>query len=231
MAIPDSGMSVKFDLNQTNTTATMTLAGPSDRWFGIQFGDFADGQGMATGQDLVYFNGTTLVDASFNGLGVFPTNDINNNWTVISNTIDSGIRTIVATRAFDTGDTKDFSFDFNNTSIDIVWAKRSLAGFTFGSHGGSRGYLFDIAFETLSNKDFDNPLKQIVAYPNPTVDYFALESQIEIEEVKIYDLSGKFVEKLKQIEGKFNVYTLEPGTYFVEIAVDSAKQYLKIIKK
>ena len=230
VAIPSSGMSVKFDLNQTNTTVTMTLTGPSDRWFGIQFGNFADGEGMATGQDLVYYNGTSLVDASFNGVGAFPTNDTNN-WTVTSNTVATGTRTIIATRVFDTGDTRDFLFDFNNTSIDIVWAKRSLAGFTFGSHGGSRGYLFDITFETLSNPEFENGKKKVLVYPNPTEGFFSIESQIEVEEVKIYDLSGKFMKEVRQMEGKFDVLDIAPGTYFVEVSIENTKEYFKIIKK
>ena len=230
VVIPSSGMSVKFDLNQANTTVTMTLTGPSDRWFGIQFGDFANGEGMATGQDLVYYNGTNLVDASFNGIGALPTNDTNN-WTVTSNTVATGTRTIIATRAFNTGSTSDYAFDIANSSVDIVWAKRGLAGFSFGSHSGSRGYMLDVAFANLSNPDFENGKKKVLVYPNPTEGFFSIESQIEVEEVKIYDLSGKFVKEVRQIEGKFDVLDVVPGTYLVEVAIENTKEYFKIIKK
>ncbi|MCY1364766.1 hypothetical protein D9M69_515860 [compost metagenome] len=73
-----SGMTAKLDLNSTNSTATLTLTGPSDRWFALQFGSFAEGQGMESGQDVVYYNGTTLVDAVHNGVGTAPSADTNN---------------------------------------------------------------------------------------------------------------------------------------------------------
>ena len=124
-----TNMTVNLTLNNTTSKATLTLTGPSDRWFALQFGSFAVGDGMAAGEDLVYANATTIVDASHNGVGSAPSTDAAQNWTVTSNTVTSGIRTIIAERNLSTGDANDYTFNYANSSIDFVWARRSSAGY------------------------------------------------------------------------------------------------------
>ena len=45
-------------LDSGTSMATLTLSGPNDRWFALQFGSFTGG--MQAGSDLVYWNNTTL---------------------------------------------------------------------------------------------------------------------------------------------------------------------------
>jgi hypothetical protein len=100
-----TNMIANLSLNNATSLATITLSGPNDRWFSMQFGSFT--VGMEAGSDVVYWNGTTLVDAVQAGVGATPTNDGTNNWTLVSNTNNSpaaGQRTIVYTRPFNTGD-------------------------------------------------------------------------------------------------------------------------------
>ncbi|MCW4469765.1 T9SS type A sorting domain-containing protein [Flavobacterium sp. MFBS3-15] len=145
-----SGMTAKLDLDNANSTATLTLTGPSDRWFALQFGSFASGGGMGDGQDLVYYNGTTLVDAVHNGIGVTPSADGTNNWTVTSNTVSGTTRTIVATRPFNTGSAGDYTFVYSNADIDFAYAKGASASFTLANHGGSnRGYALNRTFTCI----------------------------------------------------------------------------------
>lgn len=141
-----AGMTAKLDLNNTTSTATLTFTGPSDRWYALQFGSFAAGGGMGAGQDIVYFNGTTLVDAVHNGLGATPSNDGTNNWTVTSNTVAAGTRTIVATRAFNTGDTNDYTFVYANADIDFAYSRSATASFSLAYHQNNRGYAMNKPF-------------------------------------------------------------------------------------
>lgn len=143
-----TGMTVKLDLNNDTSTATLTLTGPQDRWIALQFGSFTNSGGMATGQDLVYYNGTTLIDAHQNGVGSTPSTDTND-WTVTSNTVTGSTRTIVATRAF-AGGTGDYTFVYNNADIDFAWAKSSSASYTLANHGsGNRGYKINQSFSCM----------------------------------------------------------------------------------
>ena len=105
-----TNMAATLTLDNGTSTATLSLTGPNDRWFALQFGSFTGG--MAAGSDLVYWDNVTLVDARHVGIGSTPTTDATNNWTITSNLNNSpsaGLRTIVATRAFNTGDANDFT--------------------------------------------------------------------------------------------------------------------------
>jgi len=144
-----TGMTAKLDLNNTNATATLTFTGPSDRWFALQFGSFATGGGMQDGQDVVYYNGTTLVDGVHNGVGATPSTDTNN-WTVTSNTVAAGTRTIIATRPFTTGSADDYQFVYSETSIDFAYSRYGSAGYTLAYHGANRGYDLNNAFTCVA---------------------------------------------------------------------------------
>jgi len=142
-----TGMTAKVDLNNDTSTATLTLTGPQDRWIALQFGSFATGGGMQDGTDVVYYNGTTLVDANQNGIGSAPSTDTND-WTVTSNTVSGTTRTIVATRAF-AGGTGDFTFNYADVNIDFAWARGSSASYSLSNHGSNRGYKLNQAFSCM----------------------------------------------------------------------------------
>lgn len=143
-----TGMSAKLDLNNDTSTATLTLTGPQDRWLALQFGSFGSSGGMQDGTDVVYYNGTTLIDANQNGIGSAPSTDTND-WTVSSNSVTGTTRTIVATRAF-AGGTGDFTFNYADANIDFAWARGSSASFTLSNHGGNRGYQLNKTFSCLA---------------------------------------------------------------------------------
>lgn len=143
-----TGMTAKMDLNSATNTVTLTFTGPSDRWFALQFGSFTSSQGMASGQDLVYATNTGLVDAVMNGSGNTPSTDTNN-WTVSSNTVASGTRTIIATRAF-TGGTGDFNFTYSMTDIDFAWARGNGPGYSLAYHGNFRGFQLNRTFTCIA---------------------------------------------------------------------------------
>lgn len=221
-------------LDNATSTATLTLSGPNDRWFALQFGSFTNEEGMIEGLDVVYWNNTTLVDAVQNGVGVTPSTDAVNNWTLVSNlnnTPANGLRTVVFSRPFVTGDANDYQFNFSDTSIDFAHARRSSAGFALNNHGFSnRGYVIDRPLTTLGVEDFS--LKSAQVYPNPATNFFTIESKTEMKKVSVYTQTGALVTSYEvpvESANSFNVNGLQTGVYLIQIENDTDKAWKKVI--
>lgn len=144
-----TGMTAKLELNSATSTATLTFTGPSDRWFALQIGSFTNSGGMQEGTDVVYWNGTTLVDGNQNGLGAAPSADATNDWSS-TNSVSGTTRTIVATRAFSTGSSDDFTFVYSDINVDFAWAKGSTATNSLITHGTNRGYSLNNAYTCIA---------------------------------------------------------------------------------
>ena len=125
-------MTAKMDVG---TQVTLTLTGPSGRWFALGF----DATSMGTGNDVVMAHtaGTlSSFDASIGGYSA-PTADPQQNWTIVSDAVASGVRTIVATRALITGDANDHDFTAATGSLSLIWARAVSASYSFSYHGSS----------------------------------------------------------------------------------------------
>lgn len=214
-----SSMTAELILDNSTQQATLRIAGPNDRWFALKFGSFT--AGMGTEPDMVYYNGTSLIDATQNN---GPSNDTNNNWTIVSNnnnTPVSGRRTIVATRPFNTNDIEDYVFNYLDATIDFAWARSSTASYSLAYHGGNRGLNLNIPLSTLSSESFTKDSVKI--FPNPSSEnfYIYFEDKInDVEEINIYNNYGKKINHYKKeqiLTDKLNVNGLSSGIYFIEI--------------
>lgn len=230
-----TNMTVNLTLNNTTSKAILTLTGPSDRWFALQFGSFTVGQGMVSGKDFVYANDITLIDGSHNGRGQFPNTDATQNWTVTSNTTTSGIRTITAERSLSTGDTNDYIFNYSDPTIDFAWARSSSANnYALSNHGGgNRGYSVDVPLSaTLGVDDFS--LKTSSIYPNPSNGNFSVETKTGLDKITVYSQTGSLVETI-DVKDKSNntvevsLKSLQKGLYLIELQNGSEKTWKKII--
>lgn len=228
-----TNMTANLTLNTTTSKATLTLTGPSDRWFALQLGSFGTGGGMSSGEDLVYANATTLIDANHNGVGSPPSTDATQNWTVTSNTVASGIRTIIAERNFSTGDSNDYTFNYNNATIDFAWARGGSASYTLANHGGSnRGYNTSVALSsTLGVEDFS--LNSSSIYPNPSNGNFSVETKTGLDQINVYSQLGALVETIDLKDNsntiEVSLKNLQKGVYLVELKNGSDKTWKKII--
>lgn len=133
------GSGMYFGAVMTTTDITVTVQGPSDRFIAFGFGT-----GMATGNDAIIWStlGTgaaplQLRDHRMIGQGVEPSVDAQQDWTVISNNVSGGNRTIVASRALNTGDANDVTFNFAATSQNLFWSKGPSATNQLQYHGAS----------------------------------------------------------------------------------------------
>ena len=139
-------MSIKLDVS---TNVTMTLTGPSDRWFAVGF----NASSMAAGTDVVgvHTSGTlTNFDASLSGYSA-PVTDAQQNWTISSNQVNAGVRTIIATRALNTGDAADYVFTAGPGSLSLIWARGGSPSFSYSYHGGGNRGISNATFSLQPN--------------------------------------------------------------------------------
>jgi hypothetical protein len=125
-------MTVKIDVSNE---VKITLTGPIGRWFSLGF----NASSMASGTDVVSVHSATNLnafDCSLTGYNA-PVVDASQNWTIISDLVSGSIRTVVATRALNTGDANDYVFSASPSTISLIWARSSSATYTYGYHGAT----------------------------------------------------------------------------------------------
>lgn len=125
-------MTAKIDVT---TQVTLTLTGPAGRWFALGL----NASSMTNGTDVVGVHSATTLNAFDCKLTGFaaPVTDAQQNWTITSDVVNAGTRTIIATRALNTGDANDYAFSATPSAISLIWARSNSATFTYSNHGGS----------------------------------------------------------------------------------------------
>ena len=90
------------------------------------------------GADGFIYNSAATTDYTYGGIGITPSANASQDWTVTSNTTSGGTRTIVATRYL-TGGTGDAAITNAAGTINIFFAKGGSLALTHHS-GSNRGY-------------------------------------------------------------------------------------------
>ena len=223
-----SGLEFTSQIDITSTEVTLTLIGPGDRWLGLGF----DATNMLGQTDVVIFDGTNLTDRTFTGGRATPTLDTNQDWSISSNTLSSGVRTLVATRALDTGETNDYDFVANAGSINLVWARGNGATFNLGFHGGSnRGAT--ASGITLGTNDFDiaDTFKII---PNPASSNLNLKlsKSFDAANVKVYNALGKQIHNtvISNFDASIDISSWSNGIYLVSVEIANKLQTKRFVK-
>lgn len=209
---PTTAFSGKIDV--TASTVTLTLIGPSTSWLGMGF----NATGMnSVGMDCVIFDGTNMTDRTFDGIGFEPPLDATQNWSVSSNTIASGVRTVVATRARSTGDSNDYVFPAAAQAINVVYARRlgsTVVAYHEAGNCGATTVNLTLGTETFNIDNFK-------MYPNPTKNFVSVELPEMVYEasVIIYDMLGKIVKEANVTadNSKIDLSGLTNGSYLMNI--------------
>ena len=100
----------------------------------------------------------------------------------------------------------------------------------FHADDGSVGReLWKYVDPALSTDEFElnNTIK---LQPNPTQDYFTISTQLDIQDVAIYDINGKMVKEFYGLLDQYNIENLTAGLYFVNVFTDNQMETLKLIK-
>lgn len=207
-------------IDVTSTTVTLTLVGPSTSWLGMGF----DAVSMDDiGKDVVIFDGVNMTDRTYNGVGIIPPLDAVQNWTVSSNTIVSGVRTVVATRARNTGNSDDYVFPLSAQTLNILFARR-VGSTSIGYHGLGNCGATTVDF-TLGIKSFD--VENYKIYPNPATGFTTIELPANANDARIiiYSLLGKKVKEaiINPETNKIDLAGLNAGSYLMNIKTDEGE--------
>ena len=101
-----------------------------DRWIARGFGSL-----MRPTDVLIYSGGKTGATHAVDwfdyynsaGTAIGVNKDATQNWTITSNTVTSGQRTVIATRSLSTGDANDVAMLYSATNLNVVWARGATA--------------------------------------------------------------------------------------------------------
>ena len=218
-----SGLTANINIDADTEITTLTLTGPSNAWFAIGFGNLDMG-----GTDVFRTNGSTIVDAYSSG-NALPAEDTSQDWNLVSNTVSGSNRTIVATRANNTGDSNDHVFSASAGSLSVIYAKGSSTSYAY--HGGNRG--FTTLSVTLGISE--NKLLSFEMYPNPVSDVLNIQlpSGTDKAEVGVYDYTGRLVSSktISSNDSTLDVQKISKGIYIIRVATNNKIGVQRFIKK
>ena len=224
-----SSLEYAAQVDITTTEVTLTLIGPSDRWLALGFGV----NSMTRDGDVVIFDGTNLTDRTFLGIGFTPELDGNQDWSIASNTIDAGTRTLVATRALNTGETNDYVFSTTDTSLNLVWARGSENSFALSTHGTDNRGIASSGI-TLGADDFEFANNfRIIPNPGSTKIDIKLSNTFETGKVEVYNILGKqiFGKTISNLDTSLDVSNWSNGVYLISVEIENKFQTKRFIKQ
>jgi hypothetical protein len=218
-----SGLTANINIDADTEITTLTLTGPSNAWFAIGFGNLDMG-----GTDVFRTNGSTIVDAYSSG-NALPAQDTSQDWNLVSNTVSGSNRTIVATRANNTGNSDDHIFSASAGSLSVIYAKGSSTSYAY--HGGNRG--FTTLSVTLGISE--NKLLSFEMYPNPVSDVLNIQlpSGTDKAEVGVYDYTGRLVSSktISSNDSTLDVQNISKGIYILRVTTNTKIGVQRFIKK
>ena len=218
--VPMTEYSVKIEV--TSTLVTLTQIMPSDRWYALAFNNGGAMTAIPNGGDIIVFNNTANIsDRQLNGFSV-PTMDAVQSWTSTSSIVGT-TRTVVSTRALNTGEPGDYVFSASAGSINLAAARASSATFSLGSHVGLSNAVSTASYSvTLGNNEFEK--QSFKLFPNPAKGLVTVEmpNVTNNGELKIYDTLGRVIKKqtISEISTQVSISDLQSGTYLVVIRTD-----------
>ena len=80
----------------------------------------------------------------------------------------------------------------------------------------------------------DISASNINVYPNPASDYWMIESEIEIQNITVYNMNGELIQTLENQHSnliRLDASILSPGVYFVRIQDANSVNNIKLIKE
>ena len=214
-----TGMSLKIDTN--TTIVTLTLKGPSNTWLGIGFG----GTSMSSVSDMFIWNSSANRDYTPSGSQSTPSADANQSWTIVSDNVASGVRTIVATRALVSAG--DYTFTNTSSSIPIIFALSNTTA--LGQHNGVHTFT-NLTRTALGVEDFS--LNAAMIYPNPSNGIFTVKAKSALNTINIYTQTGVFVKSIQVNQSEnteVNMEGLATGIYLLELQNDTDKSWKRVV--
>ena len=191
---------------------------------------------MSTTTDCVLVNSaSTIKDYKALGGHNNPVADAQQDWILVSNTVSGTIRTVVATRALNTGDSNDFAFAFASvTTTKIIWAYAATATYSFsGDHGSNKGTK-TLTFSTLGIPELPS-LETLTVAPNPSSGMVNISNpeNLEVKTIRVFDANARVISEMDAKNENGNIAVdltrLPVGLYYLELS-DGAQKSVKRIE-
>ena len=222
-------LSAEIDINTSTDLVTLTLIGPESGWLAMAFNDDFGHDGA----DVVMFDGTDLQDRTFTTNTGQPTLDSAglDDWTVTSNTVASGLRTVVATRSRVSADINDYDFSATPTSLSIIGAYNG----TFSMNNKHDDYDFaTLNFSLLGIEDVNQ--LNFSMLPNPTSSNIkiVLPSNITNSSLEVFDIFARKIFVTKKMDSHFSIIDVSAwnsGVYFVKVSNNNSHSTKRFIKQ
>jgi hypothetical protein len=125
---------------------------------------------------------------------------------------------------------------FTNKTTDV----KTNTAYTFEMGAGENQWgknRFELilngkATSVLNNNLNNNNLNKLVVYPNPANEVLniSVSNGAEVNNVNIYNVSGKLVNTAKVAANQINISDLNNGVYFIEILTENGKLTTKFVK-
>ncbi len=149
-------------------------------------------------------------------IGTLTTNANTDSFTSVS----SAIETTIATQSF-------------NIPVTLSSDVKYIAIKVHGTTPHSAAFVDNVVLTSATAGVSDLNSVQVQVYPNPVVNQLNLTSDSNIQEVKIYTVSGQLVQntKLNGTTATVNVSALKAGVYVAQITTAKGVQTVKVLKK
>ena len=218
-----SGLTANINIDNDTGTTTLTLAGPSNKWFGIGFGN-----SNMNGTDILMTDGSSTLRDAYSTSNGEPQADASQDWTLEVNSVVNGTRTIVASRANNTGDSNDYVFNASAGSLTVIWAVGSSTTYAYHSIRGATALSVSLGIS-------ENNLLNFEMYPNPVSDLLNIQlpTGTEKAEVGVFDYTGRLVSSktISSNDTAIDVQQISKGIYMIRVATNTKIGVQRFIKK
>lgn len=219
-----AGFTTSINIDNDTGTTTLMLAGPSNKWFGIGFGN-----SNMIGTDILMTNGSSTLRDAYSSARAQPQPEASQDWTLEVNSVVNDTRTIVASRANNTGDSNDYVFNASAGSLTVIWAIGGSSQYSSGH--SNRGWTSLGVSLGIS----ENNLLNFEMYPNPVSDALNIQlpTSTEKAEVSVFDYTGRLVSSkiISSNDTAIDVQKISKGIYMIRVAANNKIGVQRFIKK
>ncbi len=178
-----------------------------------------------------YIENNALTSDALTFSGNVTSNDLNSNHTVIAfiKVLDSGYGQLtLKTVALGTGDFSVSATAAETAAGAIIQYGFAMNGPPADPNDAALGSMVVRAPSTASAED--NELISVKMYPNPAKDVvqFSKNSNENLD-IQIFDILGKSLIAVKNIQSEVNISTLRTGVYFVQMTLGTKATTKKLI--
>jgi len=221
-------LDAQIDIDTGTDMVTLTLIGPDNGWLALGF----DSQGHDN-KDVVMFDGTNLVDRWFTGSKEEPTSDPvgTHDWTVNTNNVNGGTRTVVATRARISSDNGDYDFSATPTSLNVVGGYDN--SFSIGNRHSTKG-TSTLNFILLGVDDANKVTFTMAPNPATSNLKIVLPSNLTNSSIEIFDMLARKIFEGKLVNTHFSVIdvsTYKSGVYLVKVSNGFSTQTKRFVRQ